>query len=394
MPSFVSYDPGFGENLEDGDSLYAVRNHLSAQNVDPSALRGFWASRSVHYQRNVPDSLDERIRQYLAYLLGEGHGDTHEAYFIYHNLLNILAAQMLSNGDFDPTAISNEQISNLLTNLLAGRGSGGRNGTGQSFGSINDMSSYDEFRRLYAFLQNFDGTEGLDVAFVINFFRHMDNHSGAALVNVSQSNVRAAGAGAVADFLHDISQEEALFLFLSYVWATNSGRTYEESRALFGFGQAGAGVILSAAGTARRLGYAGALASPRASHLQQRAAQPSGAWTSRPVTLTSAGGSSIPTRNVSDLPQNAQDAFWRYDNHGWRGAPPGMSSGINAGHRFSNSRSSLPITDSSGRAVTYKTFDINLRISARGRDAERFVVGSDGSIFFTDDHYLTFIRIR
>jgi len=111
-------------------------------------MRGFWVSRNVHYQRNVPASLDERIRQYLVYLLGDNHGDSHEAYFIYHNLLNILATHMMRSGDFDPTSISNEQISSLLVNFLAGRGSSGRDSTGQSFGAIGDLSSYDEFRRL------------------------------------------------------------------------------------------------------------------------------------------------------------------------------------------------------------------------------------------------------
>ena len=248
LPSFVDFDTGFGGNLGEDDALYAVRAHLSQQNIDSSAMRGFWVSRNVHYQRNVPASLDERIRQYLSHLLGENHGDTNEAYFIYHNLLNILATHMLASGDLDPTSISNEQISALLTNLLAGRGSSGRDSTGQSFGGINDMSSYAEFRRLYAFLQNFDNAPGLDLAFVMDFFRYMDNHSDVSLTNISQSNIRLAGAGAVTGFLNDVSDEEAMFLFLSYVWATNSGRTYEESRAMFNFGQVGAGIILGAAG--------------------------------------------------------------------------------------------------------------------------------------------------
>jgi len=35
---------------------------------------------------------------------------------------------------------------------------------------------------------------------------------------------------------------------LSYVWATDSGRTYEKSRAMFSFGQSGVGITLGAAG--------------------------------------------------------------------------------------------------------------------------------------------------
>ena len=34
-----------------------------------------------------------------------------------------------------------------------------------------------------------------------------------------------------------------------------------------------------------------------------------------------------------------------------------------------------------------KEFDVNNRIPGMDRDAERFVVGSDGSIYYTDSHY-------
>ncbi|MCL2852871.1 MAG: hypothetical protein FWE20_07545 [Defluviitaleaceae bacterium] len=253
--------------------------------------------------------------------MGENYGDTHEAYFIYHNLLNILAAQMLTSGDFDPASINNEQISTLLTNLLTGRGSSGRDSTGQSFGGINDMNSYAEFRRLYAFLQNFDDTSGLDVAFVMNFFRHMDNHSDVSLTNISQSNVRLTGAGAVAGLLHDISDEESMFLFLSYVWATNSGRTYEESRSMFSFGQAGAGIILGAAGAiAAGAASMGAVRGVGHSASRLPPLQQSNVWTSRPVTSTrianrSAVSNSLPNFERAHIDSNKLTGYALNPNH-------------------------------------------------------------------------------
>jgi len=29
-----------------------------------------------------------------------------------------------------------------------------------------------------------------------------------------------------------------------------------------------------------------------------------------------------------------------------------------------------------------------------GKDGERFVVGSNGSIYYTDDHYFSFIKLK
>jgi hypothetical protein len=41
-----------------------------------------------------------------------------------------------------------------------------------------------------------------------------------------------------------------------------------------------------------------------------------------------------------------------------------------------------------------KSWDVNPRMPNQDRDAERIVTGSDGSAWFTTDHYRTFHRIR
>lgn len=46
----------------------------------------------------------------------------------------------------------------------------------------------------------------------------------------------------------------------------------------------------------------------------------------------------------------------------------------------------MPCTDSNGNPITYREFDVN-SAGPNGRDAERFVVGSDGSVWYTDSHY-------
>ncbi|MBZ2119536.1 ribonuclease domain-containing protein [Streptococcus infantis] len=42
----------------------------------------------------------------------------------------------------------------------------------------------------------------------------------------------------------------------------------------------------------------------------------------------------------------------------------------------------------------YREFDINSKIVDSTRDAERFVKGSDGSLYYTDKHYEQFIRVK
>ena len=54
----------------------------------------------------------------------------------------------------------------------------------------------------------------------------------------------------------------------------------------------------------------------------------------------------------------------------------------------------LPTVDINGRPVTYQEWDANPRVGGQGRDAERIITGSDGSAWYTTDHYKTFRRIR
>jgi guanyl-specific ribonuclease Sa len=53
----------------------------------------------------------------------------------------------------------------------------------------------------------------------------------------------------------------------------------------------------------------------------------------------------------------------------------------------------LPRYDSAGRTIAYREWDVNPYTGAN-RGTERLVTGSDGSAWFTSDHYNTFVRVR
>jgi len=429
IPSFVHYDPGIDSapdiyaQTDDYDydyvyadipamswnnALEAVRQYLSRQNIDPARRRSFSARHSELYERNVPQALHQRIMAYLSALLGENFEDTNEAYAIYHALLNLLSTQMLQSMNLDPSSLADEFIHTQLYILFGDRGSGGRSSGGLRFGGTTASDSYEEFRRLYVFLQNFDGVSNVDTAAILEFLRNMDARNDVvSSINFLSTprNVRSgvlehtisAGVAAVMELHPNLSQEEARVLYWSYVWATNSNTTYARGSSQLAFSrQFGASVFM---GIAAGAFAPGATASDR--HTQRPSITSSssggainlpGAWWRTSVTPRTQG-SNIPFRNISDLPQNVQAAFLRYDNHGWRGVPPGMQS-VRAGKVYDNRDRLLPTVDRRANPITYREFDINRQIPGSGRDAQRFVVGSDGSIFVTYDHYRTFLRIR
>jgi filamentous hemagglutinin len=96
---------------------------------------------------------------------------------------------------------------------------------------------------------------------------------------------------------------------------------------------------------------------------------------------------------LDNLPPNVQNAYKGYEGNGWQGNYSGQALGTNAGRAWKNDLNDLPSVNSAGDSITYKEFDVNNRISGAARDSERFLAGSDGSIYYTADHYATFIKI-
>ena len=71
-------------------------------------------------------------------------------------------------------------------------------------------------------------------------------------------------------------------------------------------------------------------------------------------------------------------------------APPGFE----GGRTFHNEEKRLPQKDKGGNAISYQEWDVNPKVQGANRGAERLVTGSDGSAYYTSDHYRTFTKIR
>jgi dienelactone hydrolase len=68
--------------------------------------------------------------------------------------------------------------------------------------------------------------------------------------------------------------------------------------------------------------------------------------------------------------------------------------GYEGGRNFLNLEKLLPEKDAQGRRLRYREWDVNPLKPGVNRGPERLVTGSDGSAYFTGDHYRSFKRIR
>ncbi len=91
------------------------------------------------------------------------------------------------------------------------------------------------------------------------------------------------------------------------------------------------------------------------------------------------------------VPQRAWDTLARIDAGTW---PPNDGSGTKGGGTWQNRDGTLPRQDSSGRTISYREWDVNIKQPGHNRDAERIVTGSIGSAWYTGDHYDSFTRMR
>jgi dienelactone hydrolase len=93
-------------------------------------------------------------------------------------------------------------------------------------------------------------------------------------------------------------------------------------------------------------------------------------------------------RVQADIPEKALAVLKHIDQNGE--APAGYE----GGRRFGNFERLLPNTDRAGRRINYREWDVNPLRPGVNRGAERLVTGSDGSAYYTDDHYRSFKKIR
>ena len=111
-----------------------------------------------------------------------------------------------------------------------------------------------------------------------------------------------------------------------------------------------------------------------------------------PVSGTPAAGDSPVVSRVAGVPERAYETLVEIDAGRWPDSAnaPGTKGGI----IFRNREGRLPATDESGERVEYQEWDVNPKKRGQSRDAERIVTGSDGSAWYTGDHYDTFTRMR
>ena len=88
------------------------------------------------------------------------------------------------------------------------------------------------------------------------------------------------------------------------------------------------------------------------------------------------------------VPEKVATVLRYIDKH--RKAPEGYV----GGRTFGNFEKLLPQKDRRGRKVRYQEWDVNRKVPGKNRGAERLVTGSDGSAYYTRDHYKSFIKIR
>jgi guanyl-specific ribonuclease Sa len=92
------------------------------------------------------------------------------------------------------------------------------------------------------------------------------------------------------------------------------------------------------------------------------------------------------------VPDRAYVTLVEIDAGRWPGSA--NAQGTKGGDRWMNRGGTLAAKDAAGKSITYQEWDVNPKQRNRSRDAERIVTGSDGSAWYTGDHYESFTRMR
>jgi guanyl-specific ribonuclease Sa len=111
---------------------------------------------------------------------------------------------------------------------------------------------------------------------------------------------------------------------------------------------------------------------------------------SRPSAESRSEGNS--RMDSAAVPRHVAEVLQYIDQNGQ--PPDGYEGGRNFLNLARDGEQALPRTNSQGRAIHYREWDVHAKVAGRDRGAERLVTGSDRSAYYTPDHYRTFIRIR
>jgi ribonuclease T1 len=95
-----------------------------------------------------------------------------------------------------------------------------------------------------------------------------------------------------------------------------------------------------------------------------------------------------PSKDGGEVPAEVLTTLRYIDEH--HRAPDGYE----GGRAFHNAEHHLPAHDASGQPIAYHEWDVNPKHEGANRGAERLITGSDGSAYYTADHYRTFRKVR
>ena len=93
-------------------------------------------------------------------------------------------------------------------------------------------------------------------------------------------------------------------------------------------------------------------------------------------------------RPQDPIPVYARDTLAYIRQHAF--APPGYV----GGRIYGNYEGQLPRYNAKRKRIEYREWDVRPRAEGRNRGTERLVTGSDGRVWFTADHYRTFIELK
>ncbi|WP_067698303.1 ribonuclease domain-containing protein [Nocardia jejuensis] len=146
--------------------------------------------------------------------------------------------------------------------------------------------------------------------------------------------------------------------------------------------------VVASRGGDDRSGETGAKAAATSTASKSTAPKPGG----RTQAPDAAEQSVLAPSRVAGVPGKAYDTLVEIDAGRWPGSA--NAPGTKGGDTWMNRGRDLPTQDSSGKRITYQEWDVNPKRRGQDRDAERIVTGSDGSAWYTGDHYSTFTRMR
>ncbi len=167
------------------------------------------------------------------------------------------------------------------------------------------------------------------------------------------------------------------FIVAAGILIVGSGGLGGGALALAGGGMLGSGAATAAATNAAMVGVGATCAASAASMMESSGN--SGYNKNSIDTQKNNNSNSVPDK-AKDLAQEIKDNNGTPPK-GYKGGKVYQNDPVNGGQK-------LP------KGINYKEYDVNPYVKGQGRGAERLVIGDDGSVWYTSDHYQTFIRVE